>query len=232
MLIAGFQKLTLLDYPGKLAALIFTQGCNFACDYCHNPEMIPQCRRKTYDPRLDPQAILKFLERRQGLLDGVVISGGEPTLQPDLQDFMAKIKAMGYLIKLDTNGSNPQVLTNLIHANLLNYIAMDIKHTPKKYLKLVKNDCSDSILESINIIKNAKIDYEFRSTILPFFHSKDDIREMGKMIKGAEKWYLQTFRPHKTLSRKLNNQRSFTQKEMQSLQKATKPFANLVEIRT
>jgi pyruvate formate lyase activating enzyme len=122
MLIAGLQKLTLIDYPEKLATLIFTQGCNFACDYCHNAEMIPQCRMKPFDPRLEPQAILNFLKHRQGLIDGVVISGGEPTLQSDLQAFIQQIKKLGYLVKLDTNGSNPNVLKKLIDANLLNYI--------------------------------------------------------------------------------------------------------------
>jgi len=231
MLIAGFQKMTLLDYPDKIAALVFTQGCNFFCGYCHNPEMIPKKRVLPYSPELEPQAILNFLKKRVGLLDGVVISGGEPTMQTDLVDFIGEIKALGFLVKLDTNGSNPGILKKLLKAKLLDYIAMDIKHSQDKYKKLTKVDFNKQIKESIKIIMNSGIDYEFRSTILPFYHSEADIEDMGKMIAGAKKWYLQSFRPMKTLDKKLHNENSFSSKELSSLEKIAQQYARLVAVR-
>lgn len=231
MLIAGIQKMTLLDYPDKIAALIFTQGCNFACGYCHNPEMIPKSRVLPYSPDLEPDAILEFLSRRVGLLDAVVISGGEPTIHEDLGEFMQKIKDVGFLIKLDTNGSNPEVVQDLLDKKLLDYIAMDIKQSYSKYKELAKNDIADNIKKSIEIVRNSGIPYEFRSTILPRYHSSQDIEDMGEMIKGSDKWFLQNFRPMKTLDRKLQNENSFSEKEMEDLGKVADPYAELVDIR-
>ncbi len=231
MIIAGIQKLTLLDYPGKLAALLFTQGCNFACGYCHNAEMIPICKNNPQDITLLPEKILTFLKSRGGLLDGVVISGGEPTLQPGLQQFMAKIKTMGFLIKLDTNGSNPDILQSLLNENLIDYIAMDVKHTQKKMNILTREVEIDNIVRSMEIIKECGVDYEFRSTILPSYHKEQDIHEMGKLISGAKRWYLQNFRPLKTLNPKLRSSRSFTQKELNSYQDIAQKYAKHVNIR-
>lgn len=232
MLIAGFQKMTLLDYPGKIAALIFTQGCNFACGYCHNPEMIPKIRILPDRPELDPAWILQFLETRKGLLDGVVISGGEPTLQKDLIPFIAKIKRMGFLVKLDTNGSHPEVLKKLLNRHLIDYIAMDMKATLERYPGLVKNKCEKALQESISLIMKSEIDYEFRSTILPRCHQKKDIEEMGRLIKGAKNWYLQSFRPIKTLDRSFQKDRAFSHQEMKTLHNIAGRFARTAEIRT
>jgi len=231
MLIAGFQKMTLLDYPDKIAALIFTQGCNFACGYCHNPEMIPSVRILPYQPELEPNAILNFLSRRRGLLDGVVISGGEPTLHADLGDFMESIKSMGFLVKLDTNGSNPEILERLLEKNLLDYIAMDVKHNVKDYQSLVKNDCVPDIQKSIEIIKDSGIDYEFRSTLVPGTHESKDISAMGEMIRGAKQWYLQNFRPLKTLTRNMQLLKPFTPKELKKFQEIANKYAKLVQVR-
>lgn len=223
--------MTLLDYPDKIAALIFTQGCNFYCGYCHNPEMIPTVRILPASSDLEPESIFEFLKTRVGLLDGVVISGGEPTVHEDLEDFIRKIKELGFLVKLDTNGSNPDALRVLIGHELLDYVAMDIKQTKEGYKDLVKNDCQEKIQESIDLIKNSGVEYEFRSTILPYFHSKKDIEAMGKMIAGADRWYLQSFRPIKTLDKKLQRERAFTREELASLKKIAQKYAHEVELR-
>lgn len=231
MLIAGLQKLTLLDYPGKIAAIIFTQGCNFACGYCHNPEMIPLLRVLPDDPQFEPRNVLRFLSRRKNLLDGVVITGGEATLQPDLMTFMREIKGMGFLIKLDTNGSNPDVLEKIFERDLVDYVAMDIKHTSEKYRELVKNDCEKTVGKSIALIMRSGVDYEFRSTILPACHSKHDLEEMGKMIRGAKRWYLQNFRPLRTLHKKFATALPFSPEELHTLEAVAKKYAEEVGVR-
>jgi pyruvate formate lyase activating enzyme len=232
MLIAGFQKLTLLDYPDKIAALIFTQGCNFACGYCHNPEMIPPCLTRGFDPHLEAENILSFLARRVGLLDAVVISGGEATLQPDLDDFMKKIKDMGFLIKLDTNGSHPEILRELVKENLVDYFAMDIKYPLDKYPEIMRGIDPDLIQESARFIMNSGVDYEFRSTILPAHHKRKDLQDMGEIITGAKRWYLQNFRPGKTLSPKLANAVSFSSDELSHMKNIAEKYAKLVGVRT
>jgi len=223
--------MTLMDYPGKIAALIFTQGCNFACGYCHNAEMIPSLRVLPYQPACEPSAILTFLQRRLGLLDGVVISGGEPTLHDDLEGFIRDIRALGFLIKLDTNGSRPEVLERLFSEGLVDYIAMDIKHTLSRYQQLVKNDCRESIKNSIQIIMTSGVEYEFRSTLVPRTHGLRDIQEMGAMIQGAQKWCLQNFRPGKTLLRRFQSLPSFTPQEMKKFSQLAKRYATVIELR-
>ncbi|MGE3279134.1 MAG: anaerobic ribonucleoside-triphosphate reductase activating protein [Candidatus Altimarinota bacterium] len=230
MIIAGLQKLTLLDYPGKIAAIVFTQGCNFACGYCHNPTMIPVIDEQK--PELHQKNILKFFRSRRGLLDGIVVSGGEPTLQKGLLDFLEKVKEMDFLIKLDTNGSNPEKLRQVIKRGLVDYLALDVKATKQKYRDLVKNDAANKVLETISLIKNSGVDYEFRSTILPHCHDEQDIREMGEMIKGCKRWYLQSFRATKTLLRSFQQQQSFTTYELQHLQVVAEQYAERVEVRS
>jgi len=232
MKIAGFQKLTLLDYPEKIAALIFTQSCNLTCGYCHNPEMISKCSPENDRPELQQGYILDFLAKRRGILDGVVISGGEPTLQPDLADFISQIKAMGFLVKLDTNGSHSDVLSDLLDKELLDYIAMDVKFSPKDYEKYFPSLKSTSLMRSIQLIMRSGLDYEFRSTVLPFYHAEKDIEEIGAMIKGANKWYLQSFRPLKTLDRRLSKERAFSGAELAKLKLIAENYAESVELRT
>lgn len=230
MIIAGLQKLTLLDYPGKISCIIFTQGCNFACGYCHNAEMIPILQEQK--PGLEETRVINFLKSRRSLLDGVVITGGEPTLQKDLVQFMEKIKELGFLIKLDSNGSNPEMLLEVLEKKLVDYIAIDVKTTLSKYKDLVKNDVSEKIEKSIRILMNSEIDYEFRSTILPSIHSLEDIHEIGTLIQGAKNWYLQSFRPIKTLQRSFQLQKSFTSEELQHLESIAKNYAQNVGIRS
>ena len=233
MVIAGFQKMTLLDYPGKLAALVFTQGCNFACSYCHNPEMIPRTMKRIIpgSESLRPQDLFNFLKRRSGLLDGVVITGGEPTLQEDLEGFIREIKSLGYLIKLDTNGSRPEVLERLLKAYLLDYIAMDLKQTSEKYAELTRNDCVSKILNSIKLIMQSGVDYEFRSTLVPGIHCETDIAAMGHLIKGAKLWFLQNFCSFKTLDRQLLQNRSFSDQEMSRFQDIAQCSVTEVRVR-
>jgi pyruvate formate lyase activating enzyme len=192
MLIGGLQKLTLIDYPSKVAAIIFTIGCNFRCRYCYNTRLVdPKLFRE--EDVISEEEIFSFLKNRVGKLDAVVVTGGEPTLHKDLDVFISKIKELGFLVKLDSNGTNPEVLKSLIDRKLVDYIAMDIKNDFKNYEKIVnvKLDIS-KIKESIKVIMNSGIDYEFRTTAAPGV-TKEDILNISEYIKGAKKYYLQVF---------------------------------------
>ena len=189
MNIAGLQKTTLLDYPEHVAATVFLGGCNMRCPFCHNWELAEH-----------PQSLytkdcfFQFLEKRKGILDGVCISGGEPTIHPELPDFIDNIKALGYLVKLDTNGTNPNMLRHLIHADKIDYVAMDIKSGCSSYTSCCGCDIPmDSILESIDVLKEHRTPYEFRTTVVSELHTKEDMLEIGNMIQGASKYFLQRF---------------------------------------
>lgn len=191
MIIDGFQKLTLVDYPNVLATLVFTRGCNFRCSFCQNSPLLECSNEKGL---FSVEEIINYLKKRKGLLEGVVITGGEPLLQSDIKDFIKEIKNLGYLVKLDTNGSFPKKLKELIDENLLDYIAMDIKNIKSKYEKVTDSKVSiKNITESINIIKDSNVDHEFRTTIVKEFHSIDDIEKICDFIGKNEKYYLQNF---------------------------------------
>ncbi len=193
MIIKGFAKLTLLDYPGRVACTIFTGGCNFRCPFCHNASLATRAGEMASIPEED---IFELLRKRRGVLDGVCITGGEPLLfGDDLKDFIIKIKELGYSVKLDTNGSFPKRLASLIEAGLIDKVAMDIKNSPEKYgiTAGVENFDIAPILESIELLKSSGIDYEFRTTVVKELHSASDFEEIGKMIKGANEYYLQSF---------------------------------------
>ena len=188
----SINKLTLLDYPEKVACVLYTPTCNFMCPYCHNWETLIEEKL----PGLKFDDILSFLKKRIGVLDGVVISGGEPTLMDDLPEKIAKIKELGFLVKLDTNGSNPEMLRELIDKNLVDYVSMDIKHSPNKYYDVVINKAIkfDDIKESIEILMENKVDYEFRTTLIKEYHDLDSIYEIGKLLEGAKKLFLQQYK--------------------------------------
>ena len=188
----SINKLTLLDYPEKVACVLYTPSCNFACPYCHNWETLI----KESLPPLPFEDILSFLKKRVGILDGVVISGGEPTLMDDLSEKIKTIKELGYLVKLDTNGSNPEMLSELIEKGLIDYVAMDIKHSPSKYFDVIvnRNINFDDIKESIEILMENKVDYEFRITLIDEYHDLDSIYEIGKLLEGSKKLYLQQYK--------------------------------------
>ncbi len=191
MVINGFQKLTLLDFPGKVACTVFTGGCNFRCPFCHNASLVLGGTAEKYSE----DEILEYLKKRVGILDGVAISGGEPLLQKDICEFIGKVRELGYKIKLDTNGSFPEKLAFLIENNLCDYVAMDIKNSPNKYAETVGRLGYDveRISESIELLKASDVPYEFRTTIVREFHDPSDIEEMGQWISGSNHWYLQNF---------------------------------------
>ena len=187
MLIAGIIKNSFVDFPGLISAVLFTPGCNMNCWYCHNEGI-------KADKDLNFDNFLKFLETRKNFLDGVVFSGGEPTLQKDLKSCIKKVKSMGFKIKLDTNGLNPEVVEDLLKENLLDYIAMDIKAPEERYSEITRCEIDlNKIKKSIEIIKNSGIDYEFRTTLSPDLYL-DDVEKMSKMIKGAKKYAIQQYR--------------------------------------
>ena len=192
MNICGYQKTTLLDYPEHVAATIFTGGCNFRCPFCHNSDLL---LKPDSTSLISEEEIFAFLKKRKNVLSGVCITGGEPTLQPDLKDFIIKVRALGYKIKLDTNGYRPDVITTLLNDNLLDYIAMDIKSGFSNYANVsgVPNLDINKIKESISIIENFGIDYEFRTTVVKEFHTEKDFHEITKMISSKSPYYIQSF---------------------------------------
>ena len=193
MNIQGLQKLTLLDYPGKMACTVFTAGCNLRCPFCHNSRLVIKPPSETQYTEED---MFSFLEKRQGVLDGVVVTGGEPLLQKDVADFIAKVKALGYSVKLDTNGTMPEKLKELVAAGLIDYVAMDVKASPGGYPPAVGIGGYDisKIDESIKFLLENNVDYEFRTTVVREFHSVFSMHDLGKWIKGAKRHYLQAFK--------------------------------------
>lgn len=193
MLIGGLQKTTLIDFPGRIAALVFTVGCNFRCPFCHNPELVdPKLIKKA--PLIREEDFFEFLNKRQKFLDSVSITGGEPTLQNDLEDFIRKIRERNLAVKLDTNGTNPDILENLINKGLLDYAAMDIKAPLEKYEKVAGVEVDfKKIKKSIDLIMKNFSDYEFRTTIVPNLLDEGDIIKIAEEISGAKRFYLQQF---------------------------------------
>ncbi len=195
MLIGGLQKLTLIDYPGKIACTVFTVGCNFRCSFCHNPELVDSKKIKISEI-IEEKTFFDFLVTRRGLLDGVCVTGGEPTLHADLPEFFKKIKEIGFSVKLDTNGTASEKLESLIKNGFIDYVAMDIKTDFNNYEKVtgVKIDIEE-IKKSIKIIRESGLGYEFRTTIVPGLHSEENILSIAGELRGVQKYYLQQFRP-------------------------------------
>ena len=196
MLIQGLQKTTLLDYPGKVAATVFLQGCNMNCPFCHNRALIHLYNENC----MDEEQVIKFLERRKNILDGVCITGGEPTLQPDIVEFIDRIKILGYQVKLDTNGYKPKVLRELIQLKLIDYIAMDIKAAPYHYPEVTGVEKIDihKIQESVDLLKAGTIPYEFRTTVANGLHQIEEFDVIGEWLTGVDAYFIQNFRsfPH------------------------------------
>ncbi len=191
MKIHGLQKMTLLDYPGRVACTVFLGGCDLNCPFCHNAELIDG----TAEPIMDEKELLAFLDKRKGLLDGVAFTGGEPTLRKDLGDLFRSIKALGYPIKLDTNGLHPDRLRALLEEGLVDYVAMDIKAGPENYARVcgVETVDLDRIQKSISLLMQSGIDYEFRTTAVDELHTQSDFEAIASMIAGAKAYYLQAF---------------------------------------
>ena len=228
MLIGGLQKTSLLDYPEKIAAILFTQGCNFRCGYCHNPELLDFVT----NTHLNEKDFFDFLKTRQGKLDGVVITGGEPCIQNDLIEFIQKIKELGFLVKLDSNGTYPEKISSLLENNLLDYIAMDIKGPLEKYHTITGTIIDTSkIKNSIQIIMNSNIQYEFRTTVLKSQLTIEDFIKISKLIYGAEKYYLQKFIPTKIYNKALINEKTYSNQEFEKIIEILKENIRFVEIR-
>jgi len=224
MLIGGIQTLTLLDFPGKVGCIVFTAGCNFRCGFCHNPQFVdPEQVRKLSKNLIPESKFFSFLKSRRNFLDGVVVSGGEPTIQADLVDFLRKIREFDFLIKLDTNGTNPDVLERVFSEKLVDFVAMDIKNSPKKYSEIcgVGVDFS-SIERSKNLILNSKIDHEFRTTVLREFHDSEAIFEIAEFVRGTRKFTIQNFRSEKVLNPKFEKFRGFSEEELDGFREVAK----------
>lgn len=226
--LAGLQKTTFIDYPEKIACIVFTQGCNFRCGYCHNPELF-----ENKEPVLSVPAFFEFLNKRKGKLDGVVITGGEPTLHgKDLIEFIKEVKSLGFLVKLDTNGTHPDVLQELLDENLLDYIAMDIKAPLAKYKTITQTDIDTKIIKkSIDMIMNSGVDYEFRTTIVKSQLSVEDLRQIGELIQGAKRYYMQKFLATKILDETLMSEESYTDEEFKNLRTILEEYVDFVDYR-
>jgi len=231
MKIGGLQKLTLIDYPSKLAATVFLTGCNFRCPFCYSSELVLPEKIKN-QPKISQKELFKFLKERKKLIEGVVLCGGEPVMSRGLLPLIKKIKKMGFLVKLDTNGSDPTLLKKLIDKKLVDYVAMDIKGPKERYSESsgARVDVK-KIQKSIDILKEGEIDYEFRSTIVPTLHKKEDVIEMAKWIRGAKKYFLQNFRPEKTIDPKFEKIKPYPQKYMLEILKVITPFFEICQIR-
>lgn len=192
-MIAGLQKMTLLDYPGKVAATVFIGGCNFRCPYCHNASLV---NPGTPGPELSGEDVLAFLKTRRGLLDGVCVTGGEPLLWPGLEAFLAKVKDLGFLVKLDTNGSFPGKLKTLVEKGLVDRVAMDIKHAPAKYATAAGTDAGvlPAVRESVSYLLASPVACEFRTTVVRGMHTPEDMKVIGQWLQGAREYYLQNFK--------------------------------------
>lgn len=231
MIIGGLQKLTLIDYPGKIACTVFLTGCNFRCPWCYSSELVlPEKIKK--QPKISEKDFFSFLEQRKELLESVVLCGGEPTINKDLPEFSRKIKKLGYAVKIDTNGSNPEMLKDLIKKKLIDYIAMDVKLPREKYEKILGREAKlKNIEKSISLLKENKIDYEFRTTLVPTVLKKEDVIKIAKWISPAKKYYLQNFRAEKTIDPKFEKVKPYPDKYILDIAKKISPFFEICEIR-
>ncbi|MFH1505367.1 MAG: anaerobic ribonucleoside-triphosphate reductase activating protein [archaeon] len=227
MKVSGIQKLSLIDYPDKTATVIFLPGCNFRCGFCHNKDLVEDTLGD-----LGEDKIFSFLESRKGLVDAVTMTGGEPTIHKELPDFISKIKQLGFLVKLDTNGSNPTMLKQMIDSKLVDYVAMDIKAPLQEYHKTTNIPIDkDKINKSVEFLKKGKVDYEFRTTLVPGLIDKASLMFIAKWLKGSKKYVLQQFRPKDCMDPDFNKKRPFKRQHIFDFQKAMQPHFKIVEVR-
>jgi pyruvate formate lyase activating enzyme len=217
MTVSGIQKTTLIDYPDKVACTLFTHGCNFCCPFCHNPSLVT--KKINLKEIFSEKKVFQFLNSRVKILDAVVITGGEPCLQNDLLGFVSKVKDMGFLVKVDTNGSFPDKLQELLEHGVVDYIAMDVKSDLEGYLRAsgVYKE-TKNILRSIEIIKNCNVGYEFRSTVVKGIHGIKEIENMGKLVNGAKRFSLQNFKSGETISKCFSKLNEFSKVELENFQ--------------
>lgn len=227
--IKGYLPTSLIDYPGKICSVVFLPNCNFRCPYCQNPDLV---LRPNELPSFNVEDVLTHMKNRKGWLDGVCITGGEPTLHADLPKFIEKIKELGLLVKLDTNGTNPKMLKELIDRKLIDYVAMDVKAPLDEYEKVVRVNVDKNMLrESINLIRNSGIDYEFRITVVPDFTGKKEIEKIGKLLEGSKRFCIQQFRSLRTLDESYQKKKPYNPDELKELAEVAKPFFKEVCVR-
>lgn len=229
MYIGGLQKLTLLDYPGHIACTVFTAGCNFRCPFCHNSSLVLP---EEFSPAMEIHELLSFLQKRRGILDGVAITGGEPLLHADMPELMREIKALGFLVKLDTNGSFPDRLKAVIDEGLVDRVAMDVKNSPALYAQTagIANLDLDAITRSRDLLMQGRVEYEFRTTVVKPLHTAESLRETAKWIEGAKEYYLQQYRDPGCV---LNNVglAPYDEAEMRAFAEAVRPYVPSVQLR-
>ena len=226
MNIQGFQKMTLLDFPGRVACTVFTGGCNLRCPFCHNGGLV----RTPMEHGNMTDTVLDYLSRRRGILDGVCLTGGEPLLQPDLEDFLLRLHEMGFLVKLDTNGALPKRLSRVLDAGLVDYVAMDVKSSPEGYGRATGSDISPEVFaESMDLIRRSGIPYEFRTTAVKGIHEVNDFCEIGKWLRAEDPYFIQTFVDSGNLLG--SGCSAFDEEEMQTILSAVKPYLPRAELR-
>lgn len=235
MILGGYQKLTLIDYPGHIATTVFTVGCSFRCPFCHNPELVNL--RLVHNSESEKN-FFAFLKIRQGKLDGVCITGGEPTIQPDIIEFIRKIKKLGFAVKLDSNGTRPDVLKKLIDQKLVDYIAMDIKSNLENYPKMVGVETrfiasmSERIKLSVDLIMHSRVPYEFRTTVVPGLHTEKDFLKIAQWLTGARSYYLQEYREDfKILDQNLKKKTKGKKLDLEKIKKSVEKYFETVGIR-
>lgn len=228
MHIHGLQKLSMVDYPGKIAATVFTGGCNLRCPFCHNALLVT---RLAESPQIEEAEVLKFLRSRRGLLDGVVLTGGEPLLQKGAADFLAQVRAMGFAVKLDFNGCYPDALAEILDRGLVDYVAMDIKNSPEKYAATVGVPGFDlvPVEESIRLLQEGPVDFEFRTTVVKELHNADDMEAIGRWIQGAPRYFLQNFEDSGNLIS--DGFHGFSEEEIHVLSRRAAPYVEYIGVR-
>jgi pyruvate formate lyase activating enzyme len=226
--IEGLQKLTLLDFPGRVACTVFTPGCNFRCPFCQNASLVinaPQVGAQ------DMEEFFSFLSKRRGILDGVAITGGEPLLQKDIDVFITRVRELGFQVKLDTNGSFPDILKDLVARKLVDYVAVDIKNSPEKYV--MTSGCApamaDRVRETVSFLLTDAVDYEFRTTVVSNFHEADDFRKIGEWIKGAKRYFLQKFEDSGEIIE--SGLSAVSKEEMELFAETVRPYVSEVSLR-
>ncbi len=227
MNINGLQKLTLLDYPGKVACTVFLAGCNLRCPFCHNSELLDG----TAETVMDDAMLLDFLKKRQGMLDGVAFTGGEPLLRPELPELLRRVRELGYGVKLDTNGTRPEALARILDEGLADYVAMDVKNSPARYAETCGVEQVDlaPIYASIDLLRSRAPDYEFRTTVVSQLHDTESFRAIGPMIAGAKRYFLQPFKDRDTVA--FSGFSAPTAEELEHYCACVRPFVGQVEVR-
>lgn len=227
MEIHGLQKMTLLDYPGKVACTVFLSGCDFRCPFCHNGELVTG----TCPPETDDQGLLAFLNRRKGLLDGVCVTGGEPLLRPDLPRLLGEIKELGFQVKVDTNGTHPDRLRRLVEEGLVDYVAMDVKNSPERYPETVGVPGLDltPVRDSVAWLLEGHVEYEFRTTAVRQLHDAASFQAIGRWLQGARRYYIQNFVDRDTVLRA--GLSGFEKAELEAFASLVRPFVERVEVR-